>query len=75
MRDDGAQPSGRGNRRRVAAPEVLPGVYTVRIRKDGVERTRSLTVRPDPRIDIPMEERVARHQAVTEATRLTNSTQ
>lgn len=59
--------SGGGSRGRVAPPEVLPGVYSVRVRNDGGESTRSLTVRADPRIDVSMDERLARYQAVTKA--------
>ena len=42
-------------------------MYTVRVRKDSVESTQSLTVRPDPRINVPLDERIARYQAVTKA--------
>lgn len=48
-------------------PEVLPGRYTVRVGVDGAESEASLDVLPDPRTEIPMDERERKQDAVREA--------
>jgi photosystem II stability/assembly factor-like uncharacterized protein len=46
------------------APQALPGSYTVTVRAYGIESTQMLELRPDPRVDIPAEERRAKHDAI-----------
>jgi photosystem II stability/assembly factor-like uncharacterized protein len=52
------------------APQVLPGDYTVTIRAGGFESTGTLTVLPDPRVDIATPERWLRRDAILEGVRL-----
>ena len=47
-------------------PEVLPGSYEIRIRLGPADATAKLDVRPDPRVDIPLEERIRKRNAVVE---------
>ncbi|SVA86546.1 uncharacterized protein METZ01_LOCUS139400, partial [marine metagenome] len=44
--------------------EVLPGRYTVRLRGGGYLSDRTLEVHPDPRVEIPMIDRIAKYMAV-----------
>ena len=44
--------------------DVLPGSFSVRISREGSESVRMLELRADPRADIDMVERIAKHQAV-----------
>jgi hypothetical protein len=48
--------------------EVLPGAYGVRIRVRGSEATGSVEVLADPRLEIPLQIRLERRQAVQEGT-------
>jgi hypothetical protein len=50
--------------------EVLPGSYEVRIRAGGSESTGRLEVLPDPRVEIPLEDRIQKRNAVEEMTAL-----
>lgn len=50
-------------------PMVLPGEYTIRVSGDDVSSETVLTVRPDPRLEIPRGERVAKLEALEEAGR------
>lgn len=52
------------------APQVLPGLYTVRLRHGGSESRRSLDVLPDPRSDIEMADRIAKYRALRRAQEL-----
>ena len=42
---------------RMQGPWVAPGDYTVRLRVDGQTHEKTMTVREDPRIDIPLDDR------------------
>jgi len=53
-------------------PLVLPGEYTVRITADGQSSEAELSVLPDPRMDIPRNERQAKRQALETAGRWWN---
>lgn len=48
-------------------PEVLPGTYTVRVALGEHESSAELQVLADPRVDVPMEERRAKHEAILAA--------
>ncbi len=61
---DGGQGGGGGGRFRARAPEVLPGTYTVRVTVEGSSSERPVAVLPDPRVDVPMEERREKYEAV-----------
>lgn len=65
LRED-AEPGnlGSGSQTRSMSLEVLPGLYRVRAQLGGVESSRQLHVLPDPRIDIPMVERIQKQQAL-----------
>jgi photosystem II stability/assembly factor-like uncharacterized protein len=60
-RPEGIEEEGRGDLR---APEVLPGSYLVRVSVAGVASERPLEVLPDPRVDVPMEERREKVEAL-----------
>jgi hypothetical protein len=60
----GGQGGQGGGRFRARAPEVLPGTYMVRVSLDGSSSERPVAVLPDPRVDVPMEERREKHEAV-----------
>jgi hypothetical protein len=49
---------------RLQGIEVLPGPYTVRVRVAGGEAEAPLEVRPDPRVEVFMADRVRRQEAV-----------
>ncbi|MGW8268203.1 MAG: hypothetical protein ACWGSQ_17690, partial [Longimicrobiales bacterium] len=49
---------------RIPRPEVLPGRYTVRVAFDGGESEAMVEVLPDPRVEIPMADRVRKREAV-----------
>lgn len=53
--------------------EVLPSTYTVTLTRGEFSTQASLDVRPDPRVEIDLEDRVAKHQAMEEV-RLTTAT-
>ncbi|HSM62120.1 MAG TPA: hypothetical protein VK849_15035, partial [Longimicrobiales bacterium] len=55
------EPEGRG---RTEGPEVLPGTYVARVTVGGVTSERSVQVLPDPRVDVPMEERREKAEAI-----------
>ncbi len=48
----------------VRSAEVLPGLFTVRISREGVERFQGLEVREDPRVDVELVDRISKYQAV-----------
>ncbi len=50
--------------------EVLPGTFEVRVLAGGSEATGPLEVLPDPRVEIPMEDRIQKRHAVEEMTAL-----
>lgn len=52
------------------SPEVLPGSYTVRLRLGDRQLVAPLTVRLDPRLDIPRADLVAQHDAVQRLARM-----
>ncbi|NNM04910.1 MAG: hypothetical protein HKO65_07380 [Gemmatimonadetes bacterium] len=56
-----------GGRFQPTGPEVLPGTYEVVLRSGGAESSSRVEVLPDPRVDIPMAERIAKREAVQEA--------
>lgn len=57
---------GSGQRRddRIRGPEVLPGTFRVEVSLDGTTGHQELEVLPDPRVEIPMAERVEKRDAV-----------
>jgi len=61
---------GRGGRFRSRAVEVLPGDFTARISLGETVSERPLTVLPDPRVDVPAAERVAKREAIDQAQEL-----
>jgi len=67
LREDplgGTDDAGGGGRSGAGAPEVLPGTYTVRVSAGDASTTRSLTVEPDPRVEVPMVDRVEKYEAI-----------
>jgi len=50
--------------------QVLPGTYTVRITRGPLESRRTLRVLPDPRVEVGMVDRIAKHQALERAQEL-----
>ncbi|MEJ2204252.1 MAG: hypothetical protein P8170_09090 [Gemmatimonadota bacterium] len=46
------------------APEVLPGTYGVRVSAGGASAEGRVTVLADPRVEVPMEERLEKVQAI-----------
>ena len=55
---------------RIQGLEVLPGSYEVRVRAGGNEASGLLEVLPDPRVEIPLEDRIQKRNAVKEMTAL-----
>jgi len=53
-----------GGPRLLRGVEVLPGTYTIRLRSGGYLNDRVLEVHADPRVDVPMIDRIAKHTAV-----------
>ncbi len=53
-----------GRRSRLVGPEVLPGLYLVRVRAEGTTSQAELQVLPDPRVEISMAERTEKLSAV-----------
>ncbi len=47
-----------------SGPEVLPGRYAVRIQVGDAQVTRDLEVLPDPRVEVSLEERLAKYDAI-----------
>ena len=47
--------------------QVLPGTYTVRILRGADESRRTLDVRPDPRVEVGMTDRIAKYRALEKA--------
>jgi photosystem II stability/assembly factor-like uncharacterized protein len=66
--DQGDQGRGRFGAR---APEVLPGTYAVRVTVAGSSSERPVAVLPDPRVDVPVEERREKYEAVQKSLELT----
>jgi hypothetical protein len=54
-------------------PEVVPGTYTARVAVGGDEVSRTFVVRPDPRVDVPQADRVAKFDALMSAGRLSSA--
>jgi photosystem II stability/assembly factor-like uncharacterized protein len=50
-----------------ARPEVLPGTYTVRFAVGADTVRQTVEVQPDPRVDVPIVDRIAKYQATREA--------
>jgi len=50
--------------------EVLPGLFTVRISRDGAEAFQWLEVQEDPRLDIEVVDRITKYQAVKQGAEL-----
>jgi len=48
----------------VRSVEVLPGLFTVRISRDGAESLRPLEVHEDPRVDVELVDRINKYRAV-----------
>jgi hypothetical protein len=53
-----------------SGPEVLPGEYTVRIRLGEAEATGTVDVRPDPRVEITLQDRILKRNAVLDGNNL-----
>jgi hypothetical protein len=66
----GAQGQGGGRFGGSFGPEVVPGSYTVRVSVADQSSEQPLAVHPDPRVDIPMADRVAKFEAQMEALEL-----
>jgi hypothetical protein len=64
---EGAASAGRLGRE---GPEVLPGSYRIRVRAGPHRAASALAVLPDPREDIPLEERIQRRRALDRALEL-----
>lgn len=54
---------GQAFRRRISAPKVLPGTYTVQLAAAGEKASRPLTVRLDPRLEVSEADLLAQHDA------------
>jgi len=50
--------------------EVLPGTFEIRVRVPGAESSNRLEVLPDPRVDIPLAERILKRNAIQEGMNL-----
>jgi len=71
-----APPGAEGGRRfRMSGPEVLPGHYAVRVTVDGAVSEASLEVLPDPRVEIPMGERIEKQAAIRSGLEMTLASQ
>ncbi len=69
-------PNAEGGRRfRTQGPEVLPGRYTVRIAMADAVSEAALDVLPDPRIEIPLAERIEKQAAIRLGLEMTQATQ
>jgi photosystem II stability/assembly factor-like uncharacterized protein len=66
----GGDEGGGGRFGRAFGPEVVPGEYTVRVSVAEERSEQPLTVLPDPRVEIPMADRVAKFDAQMEALEL-----
>ncbi|MCJ7629316.1 MAG: hypothetical protein MUO50_13135, partial [Longimicrobiales bacterium] len=55
--------------------EVLPGFYEIRVQVAGAESRSRLEVLPDPRVEIPLAERILKRDAVREGLILTRALQ
>jgi hypothetical protein len=55
--------------------EVLPGPYQIRVRIGGSESTSQIEVLADPRVEIPLADRIQRRNAVQEGLALTGTLQ
>jgi hypothetical protein len=64
-----------GGRFRPTGLEVLPGTYEIRVGVAGVESSNRLEVLPDPRVDIPLTERIQKRNAVQEGLALLRTLQ
>jgi photosystem II stability/assembly factor-like uncharacterized protein len=69
LREDAppAAEGGGGGRGRGQAPEVLPGSFAVRVEVAGVTAERSLAVLADPRVEVPLDERQEKVDALRQA--------
>ena len=48
----------------VRSAEVLPGLFTVRISREGAQSLQGLEVHEDPRLDVELVDRISKYQAV-----------
>ena len=48
----------------VRSAEVLPGLFTVRISREGAQSLQALEVQEDPRVDVELVDRISKYQAV-----------
>jgi len=67
LRESSPQPpegAAEGGRFRMPGPEVLPGTYRVELTLGGATAHEDLEVRADPRVEIPMAERIEKRNAV-----------
>ena len=48
----------------VRSAEVLPGLFTVRISREGAQSLQGLEVHEDPRVDVELVDRISKYQAV-----------
>jgi len=67
LREDGPATPEDGGRFAPVGLEVLPGTYQVRIQVGGSEASANLEVLPDPRVEIPLEDRILKRQALQQA--------
>ena len=54
----------------VRSVEVLPGLFTVRISREGAQSLQGLEVQEDPRVDVGLVDRISKYQAVKRALEL-----
>jgi hypothetical protein len=64
-----------GGRNNPEGLEVLPGTYGIRVRAGGAESSNQLEVLPDPRVEIPLEERIQKRNALQQALAITRALQ
>ena len=65
-----SQSTGQRGSRPPQALQALPGTYTVRMVRGDRESRRTLELLPDPRVEIDMTDRIAKHQALERAQEL-----
>jgi photosystem II stability/assembly factor-like uncharacterized protein len=72
LRED-AQGAGGGSESQTM--EVLPGRYSIRVTVDGAESMNLVEVLPDPRVEIPLEDRILKRSAIVRNLALTGVVQ